>query len=259
MKRKVQTREAHANPMARIPSMWPDFRTVTPAMKAHPATTTTTLPVVHGITHDGVAVFTDGAVSRLGIGRFWQMKPFKGKNGGRGYLFIPLSNDMDTRLEGEPEVEIRCVDAGTAERLLFKGILIEPASDHAKPSAPVQSGQDGSLDKAPQHANQNGKQSAANASHPPPCLPRRQRRTVAPLQKKMDACAAAYQAGLNPDLKLEEVCALLNESRATVYRKIKLRLFPPPTKRGRGSFWTMDVIRAYQQGTWTPPDLNGAS
>lgn len=61
-------------------------------------------------------------------------------------------------------------------------------------------------------------------------------------------------AGMAPDLRMEFICKFLGESKANLYRKMKLDppQFPKPTRRGRASFWPLSVIEAYKAGAWSP-------
>lgn len=60
--------------------------------------------------------------------------------------------------------------------------------------------------------------------------------------------AAQRAAGLDPDVRMDFMAQYLNESRANIYRKIKLSQFPVPVKRGRGAFWPMSSVEAYKAG-----------
>lgn len=70
------------------------------------------------------------------------------------------------------------------------------------------------------------------------------------LQNELEHLGAIRKAGLDPDLKIRHVCALVQESHASVYRKIKQREFPAPIKRGKGSFWPLSQIELYKSGEW---------
>ncbi len=61
-------------------------------------------------------------------------------------------------------------------------------------------------------------------------------------------------AGMDPDLRMEFICEFLGESKANLYRKMKLDppQFPKQTHRGRASFWPLSVIEAYKAGAWSP-------
>jgi len=70
---------------------------------------------------------------------------------------------------------------------------------------------------------------------------------------ELELIAAARGAGFNPTLRLNQVCALLQESRSNIYRKIACGAFPPPVKRGRGSFWPLSQVEKYAAGDWPSP------
>ena len=57
----------------------------------------------------------------------------------------------------------------------------------------------------------------------------------------------AISAGLDPDLRMSFIPAFLQESKASLYRKMG-KGFPQPIKRGKGSFWPMSQIEAYKAG-----------
>lgn len=65
---------------------------------------------------------------------------------------------------------------------------------------------------------------------------------------ELERVGLARAAGLDPDVRMEFISLFLNESRANIYRKLKLGQFPEPVKRGRGSFWPMSTIEAYKAG-----------
>ena len=65
---------------------------------------------------------------------------------------------------------------------------------------------------------------------------------------ELERIGLARAAGLDPDVRMEFMPLFLNESRANIYRKLKLGQFPEPVKRGRGSFWPMSTIEAYKAG-----------
>lgn len=65
---------------------------------------------------------------------------------------------------------------------------------------------------------------------------------------ELERIGLARAAGLDPDVRMEFISLFLNESRANIYRKLKLGQFPKPVKRGRGSFWPMSTIEAYKAG-----------
>ena len=65
---------------------------------------------------------------------------------------------------------------------------------------------------------------------------------------ELERIGLARAAGLDPDVRMEFIALFLNESRANIYRKLKLGQFPEPVKRGRGSFWPMSTIEAYKAG-----------
>lgn len=72
-------------------------------------------------------------------------------------------------------------------------------------------------------------------------------RTQAAFQREFEVIAAQRAAGLDPDLRMSFISVFLNESKANLYRKMG-KGFPPPIKRGKGSFWPMSQIEAYKAG-----------
>jgi predicted DNA-binding transcriptional regulator AlpA len=69
-------------------------------------------------------------------------------------------------------------------------------------------------------------------------------------QAELAAIGAAFRAGLDPDVKLNDVEVLVHWKKSSIYQKIKLGLFPAPHKRGNSSFWRMSEIDAYLAGDW---------
>ncbi|QDZ30671.1 AlpA family phage regulatory protein [Noviherbaspirillum sp. UKPF54] len=57
---------------------------------------------------------------------------------------------------------------------------------------------------------------------------------------------------MDSDLKIDEVMFCVNESRPTIYRKMKSGHFPQRIKRGRSSFWKASQVLAYRDGRWKP-------
>ena len=70
------------------------------------------------------------------------------------------------------------------------------------------------------------------------------------LLEELQVISRARNMGLDPGLKLKQMCALLQESRSSVYRKIKMGIFPQQIKRGKGSFWLLSQIEEYSAGKW---------
>lgn len=64
----------------------------------------------------------------------------------------------------------------------------------------------------------------------------------------------SLDAGLDPDVRIDFIAPYLGESRANLYRKMKLAppQFPNPIKRGHGSFWPFSLVEAYRKGEWKP-------
>ena len=64
----------------------------------------------------------------------------------------------------------------------------------------------------------------------------------------------SLDAGVDPDVRIDFIAAHVSESRANLYRKMKLTppQFPNPIKRGRGSFWPFSLVEAYRKGEWKP-------
>ena len=64
----------------------------------------------------------------------------------------------------------------------------------------------------------------------------------------------SLDAGLDPDVRIDFIAPYLGESRANLYRKMKLTppQFPNPIKRGHGSFWPFSLVEAYRKGEWKP-------
>lgn len=74
------------------------------------------------------------------------------------------------------------------------------------------------------------------------------RREPSPVyQRQCFVVAAQRAAGLDPDLRMSFITVFVNESKANLYRKMG-KGFPPPIKRGKGSFWPMSQIEAYKAG-----------
>jgi predicted DNA-binding transcriptional regulator AlpA len=64
----------------------------------------------------------------------------------------------------------------------------------------------------------------------------------------------SLDAGLDPDVRIDFIAEYVSESRANLYRKMKLTppQFPHPIKRGNGSFWPFSLVEAYRKGEWKP-------
>jgi predicted DNA-binding transcriptional regulator AlpA len=69
--------------------------------------------------------------------------------------------------------------------------------------------------------------------------------------RELEAISAQRAAGLDPDLKMSFIPDFVRESRPTLYRKMG-KSFPPPVKRGRGSYWPMSLIEMYKRGDYKP-------
>ena len=68
---------------------------------------------------------------------------------------------------------------------------------------------------------------------------------------ELERIRLARAAGLDPDVRIDFIVPYLSESRANIYRKLKLGQFPKSVKRGRGSYWPLSVVEAYRTGkTW---------
>jgi predicted DNA-binding transcriptional regulator AlpA len=68
------------------------------------------------------------------------------------------------------------------------------------------------------------------------------------LKLEMQQIMAQRLAGIDPFVKLKNVCVLVKESKPTLYRKMKMSQFPLPIKRGRQSFWRLSQIEEYAVG-----------
>lgn len=75
------------------------------------------------------------------------------------------------------------------------------------------------------------------------------------LQAELEFIGAMRKVGLDPDLKIRHVCVLLQESHASVYRKINLGKFPAPVRRGKSNFWPLSQIELYKSGEWAATSL----
>lgn len=251
MKPKAPSSTPRVNRPAKFLDGWPTTRLAVAVRKAHPETGKGILPVFHGFTHNGLAIFIEQQCYYFGDGTLYRTENIRSIHGQNVRLCFPLNGNAGA-LQGKKEAkEIPSIDAATGKLLLFKGTILAPHSDSAMALPPE------TLNDPPL-SNRDSTRKASKEEEPSRdksllrCdSSRRRKRSAEAVQERMTELAAAYQAGLNPDLKIDEVCTLLHESQATVYRKKNLGTFPTPIKRGRGSFWRMSDVVAYQEGRWT--------
>jgi hypothetical protein len=67
------------------------------------------------------------------------------------------------------------------------------------------------------------------------------------LVQQLEILSAMRASGFDPDMRMSLIPAYLQESKASLYRKMG-KQFPHPTKRGKCSFWPMSIIEAYKAG-----------
>lgn len=78
-----------------------------------------------------------------------------------------------------------------------------------------------------------------------PKIPSRRQRDQEAYLRMLQSIAAQREAGLDPDVCMAFITGFVNESRATLYRKMG-KTFPPPLKRGYSNFWPLSQIEAYK-------------
>ena len=71
------------------------------------------------------------------------------------------------------------------------------------------------------------------------------------LRIQFNKIAAQRDVGLDPDVTMSFITFYVNESKATLYRKMG-KTFPLPIKRGKSSFWPLSQIDAYKAGNYAP-------
>ncbi len=73
-------------------------------------------------------------------------------------------------------------------------------------------------------------------------------------RQELQRIRQSLDAGLDPDVRIDFIAKYLGESRANLYRKMKLTppQFPNPIKRGHGSFWPFSLVETYRKGEWKP-------
>lgn len=141
---------------------------------------------------------------------------------------IRTTPDYEPQLEGE-EKRIACVGRKSGKEFRFVGRIVSRkrrtrSTKQNSPAVPV--------------SNAGGKHA-----------------TLAKMRKlagELRLISGARAVGFDPSLKLAQVCAILQESRSSVYRKIACGIFPPQIKRGKGSFWLLSHIERYAGGDWVP-------
>lgn len=134
----------------------------------------------------------------------------------------------------ERSVVALCVNSGVAYRIV--GVFqteSAPYSDAVVARAVDMTASDASLPAHEQH----GIHAIFDKSH----------QVKANKRYDFASIVAQRQAGLDPDLRMSFIAIFLNESKANLYRKMG-KGFPPPIKRGKGSFWPMSQIEAYKAG-----------
>lgn len=206
-------------------------------------------------------LFRIGGQERLGSGRLQTIHRLPN----RKVALIEFKRTPGAKSEPDPILEsFDCVDPRTGQRYRFSGVTTRrqvvikkskrvvrttfapdetvTESNHAEhPARPKsQLAQDRSAvaavaDKSPARLDQN---SGAMESY----------------AATLERIRLMRAAGMDPDLRMEFICKFLGESKANLYRKMKLDppQFPKPTRRGRASFWPLSVIEAYKAGTGSP-------
>lgn len=69
------------------------------------------------------------------------------------------------------------------------------------------------------------------------------------LAQQLEELSMLRMNGFDPDMRMSLIPAFLQESKASLYRKMG-KQFPHPVKRGKCSFWPMSIIEAYKSGTY---------
>jgi predicted DNA-binding transcriptional regulator AlpA len=206
-------------------------------------------------------LFRIGGQERLGSGRLQTVHPLPN----RKVALIEFKRTAGAETALSPILEsFDCVDPRTGQRYRFSGVttgrqvVIKKSKRVVRTaSAPSENVTASSYAEHPSRPTSQLAQErvavTAVADTRPAC--------VAQNSVTLEGYAAALErirlmraAGIDPDLRMEFICQFLGESKANLYRKMKLDppQFPKQTHRGRASFWPLSVIEAYKAGAWSP-------
>jgi predicted DNA-binding transcriptional regulator AlpA len=72
------------------------------------------------------------------------------------------------------------------------------------------------------------------------------------LKREGERVAVLFAQGHDPEVRMKYVALYIGMSASNLYKKIKAGTFPPPTKRGSGSYWKVSTLKAYLNGEWQP-------
>lgn len=200
------------------------------AVTRNEANSLTTRTLYCGKTNDGRIFLMRDDLIMYGTGSLYEVKSSRIVEGRRKIKLsrTPLLSTFDREPKQESKVRrISCIERKSGKEFRFVGAI--------------------ELEKGRTDANQFG-----TGTLPTSYGMQRPCEVQGRLVEELQLVVAARDMGLDPGLKLRQVCALLQESRSSVYRKIAHHIFPPPIKRGKGSFWLLSHIDIYSAGNWPP-------
>jgi predicted DNA-binding transcriptional regulator AlpA len=237
--------------------------------------TSSALAGYHGIhPKDGShrVITLDGQKARL-CGTAYVLEAHNANNGKHGYKRIKISTTPNYIPNAVNDVSILAQCKQTQQRIRLVGQIIsippQPISVKAiavtkpvcvpTPSAPlaplaintvnekkmaVHLGESDSTtdEAAPLDTSNNTVQEKHHA---------REQRQLARFQRELEIINAQYEAGIDPPVSIIATSYMSHRSHATIYRDIKDKILPKPTKIGRNSMFPYSIVKAYSAGQLT--------
>jgi predicted DNA-binding transcriptional regulator AlpA len=190
---------------------------------------------VHGLSTDGRIRFKHQGQNYLVTGTLSERRPFNDASVQKKWSFILIattpgyqpSQAVDKTLDAVcPETGRHFLVTGSFKTVVKKSSSIDYQQTHTMPIV-------GSCQMLKSSVSTKGISADRNLSYT--------------FSRQLTVIAAQRAAGLDPDLRMSFIPDFLQESKATLYRKMG-KGFPYPIKRGKGSFWPMSQIEAYKAG-----------
>jgi predicted DNA-binding transcriptional regulator AlpA len=203
--------------------------------QTHPQSDTAKYTYLGLEAHGRFRVSKDG-ITYLVSGILYERRRYADESGQKKWKRhkVATTPGYGNQADSEHSVIARCVNSGVMYRIV--GVF------QAEVALPI--------DEAVALKADTTASATALAAHEPQCISARLDKThqvKAVKRHNFASIVAQREAGLDPDLRMSFIAVFLNESKANLYRKMG-KGFPPPIKRGKGSFWPMSQIEAYKAG-----------
>ncbi|SNS31885.1 hypothetical protein SAMN06265795_102191 [Noviherbaspirillum humi] len=240
---------------------------------AKPAVLESSAPkaTVHGIGPNGYLKMDFEGEKCIGVGTLSAVEETIGTDG-RITIFCRLVHTTPTELAPprQTPVSFECVGADDQKLYRFRGLLRRKNRS------------------APPHPKRSELLTAASRQLADPQSPLAPSNCLSPAERKTDAVNAKTkksncerqkkrrqpedteaaiaelkwvnamtEAGVDANIKMTTISLHTNESRATLERKLKQGLLPPPRIRGRLRYWSLKDVNAYLTGRWPPKPESG--